>query len=446
MKPQTDSYHFSETSVTGKYGFECFQNQEDGNFYFHFNNEAGQAVLYSQPYKSARSRENAIQSVIANSPKPERFEVSDDKNNPYFIIKAGNHQAIGQSPTFSAVAEMEAAKKLLMVMDNPPIFEREEEIDAGTPQNAVPETQPATSQSSRSTFPTDLPRHSFSVKVYGEPLGVQITHVLTQNQATFQTLSGEKITEFIMSYLPEEWKQNFENALGNKMAAPPPTNQMTMPTSPEGNGHTLTGQNGNGKIAGTPATETAAGEDLPNPAQPKIVKQPSLDDVIVAFMNEDKGAKASKDFSPREVREMLRKTSLPPEPAPAENEVDAFIRNEKINPLVEASRTSNGEDVVDAMLRSKVDLREFVEGKQKKVSFNTDFLKGERPAPPPKISMVEEFINGKGTTVIFETYHEEEAIIGFSEILHTKLPDSTPASKKDVVDSFMRSANCGCSV
>ncbi len=435
MKPQTDIYHLNEASTSGKYGFECFQKEDDGSFYFHFNNEAGKAIFYSQSYKSARSRENAINSVITNAPKAERYEVSEGPDNFYFVLKAGNFQAIGQSPVFETKKEMETAKKLIMAMDNPPAFEREEKTSAIEDQQFSQKTA-AHGNGQTAQNPPDAPRQSYFVKVYpGEPLSVQITHVLTQSQKTFNTLSGDAIAEFINSFLPEEWKTNPEIAATGKSAAMAPIGLQSKAVE--------TGANRQREQASEESTEV---QDLPNPAQAIMEKQPSLDNVISNFMREEKTAVSSKEFSPRQVRELLRNATPEPIPVTVENEVDSFIKSGKPHPLVEASRVTLGDDVVMDLLQSKKDLGEFVVGKQKKVSFNTDFLKGKKEQPAPKVSTIEEFINGKGATVLIETFKEEDMKVSFSEVLSSSAKSSGDKSKNDAVENFMKSPNCACKV
>ncbi len=90
----TGKYELKKGS-TGKYGF----NLKAGN---------GQVILTSQRYESKSSAENGIASVQQNGPLEERFERRESiRNEPYFVLKAGNGQIIGTSEMYSSDSAME---------------------------------------------------------------------------------------------------------------------------------------------------------------------------------------------------------------------------------------------------------------------------------------------------------------------------------------------------
>ncbi len=77
---------------------------------FHFNLKAGngQVILTSQLYADKATAEEGIASVRANSPDDALYERRTSKNDePYFVLKAGNGQIIGQSEMYSGEAAME---------------------------------------------------------------------------------------------------------------------------------------------------------------------------------------------------------------------------------------------------------------------------------------------------------------------------------------------------
>ncbi len=77
---------------------------------FHFNLKAGngEIILTSETYESKAAAENGIASVRVNAPLDERFErKSSVKNEPYFVLKAANHEVIGRSEMYSSNAAME---------------------------------------------------------------------------------------------------------------------------------------------------------------------------------------------------------------------------------------------------------------------------------------------------------------------------------------------------
>jgi uncharacterized protein len=73
----------------------------------HFNLLAGngQIILQSEMYESKASALNGIESIKKNAGNADRFERLVSKSSkPYFVIKAGNHQVIGQSQQYESEA------------------------------------------------------------------------------------------------------------------------------------------------------------------------------------------------------------------------------------------------------------------------------------------------------------------------------------------------------
>ena len=82
-----------------------FEIKKAKNGQFHFNLKAsnGEIILTSEMYKAKRSAKNGIESVKKNAAIDGRFSklVSKSKK-PYFVLKAGNHQVIGQSEMYES--------------------------------------------------------------------------------------------------------------------------------------------------------------------------------------------------------------------------------------------------------------------------------------------------------------------------------------------------------
>lgn len=73
----------------------------------HFNLLAGngQVILQSEMYESKASAMNGIESIKKNAGMDERYDrLTSKSDKPYFVIKAGNHQVIGQSQMYESVA------------------------------------------------------------------------------------------------------------------------------------------------------------------------------------------------------------------------------------------------------------------------------------------------------------------------------------------------------
>lgn len=77
----------------------------DGQFQFVLKAGNGQTILVSERYKSMDSVRTGIASVQKNSPDAARYEKKVAKNGkPYFVLKAANHQIIGNSEMYDSEA------------------------------------------------------------------------------------------------------------------------------------------------------------------------------------------------------------------------------------------------------------------------------------------------------------------------------------------------------
>ena len=87
--------------MNGKY---VIQHAASSQFHWVLKAGNGESVLSSQLYNSKQSAETGIQSCRTNSSNDERFMrlVAKD-GKPYFVLKAGNGQTIGQSQMYATV-------------------------------------------------------------------------------------------------------------------------------------------------------------------------------------------------------------------------------------------------------------------------------------------------------------------------------------------------------
>ncbi|WP_319583117.1 YegP family protein [uncultured Pseudodesulfovibrio sp.] len=80
----------------------------DGQWMFNLKAGNGEIILTSERYTAKSGCDNGIASVQANSPLDERYERKEAKNGqPYFVLKAANHQVIGVSEMYSSKSAME---------------------------------------------------------------------------------------------------------------------------------------------------------------------------------------------------------------------------------------------------------------------------------------------------------------------------------------------------
>lgn len=81
------------------------KSAKSGQFHFNLLAGNGQIILQSEMYESKASALNGIESIKKNAGLEERYERLVSKSGkPYFTIKAGNHQVIGQSQMYESEA------------------------------------------------------------------------------------------------------------------------------------------------------------------------------------------------------------------------------------------------------------------------------------------------------------------------------------------------------
>ena len=84
--------------------FELYKDKA-GEFRFRLKAGNGETLLTGEGYKSKDGALNGIESVKKNAADPTRFEAKQAKSGkPYFVLKAANHQVIGQSEAYESAA------------------------------------------------------------------------------------------------------------------------------------------------------------------------------------------------------------------------------------------------------------------------------------------------------------------------------------------------------
>jgi uncharacterized protein len=92
------------------------------NDHFMFNLKAanGEIILTSETYTFKDAALNGIESVKTNSPHDEQYERrASASSQPYFVLKAKNHEVIGRSEAYSSGGAME--KGIQSVKKNGPV-------------------------------------------------------------------------------------------------------------------------------------------------------------------------------------------------------------------------------------------------------------------------------------------------------------------------------------
>ncbi len=88
--------------MTGKYELK---RTSDAQLMFNLIAGNGEVILTSERYTTKASAGNGVESVRTNSPLEERFERRDSTaDQPYFVLKAANHEIIGKSQMYSSAS------------------------------------------------------------------------------------------------------------------------------------------------------------------------------------------------------------------------------------------------------------------------------------------------------------------------------------------------------
>ena len=91
--------------MAGKFELKTAKN---GKFHFNLLAGNGQIILQSEMYESKAAAQNGIASIKKNAADDARYERKEAKNgSPFFVLKAGNNQVIGQSEQYSSKSGME---------------------------------------------------------------------------------------------------------------------------------------------------------------------------------------------------------------------------------------------------------------------------------------------------------------------------------------------------
>lgn len=94
--------------------FELYKDKA-GEFRFRLKAGNGENILASEGYKDKSSADNGIASVKKNAADKARFEVKESSSGkPYFVLKAANHQIIGQSQMYDSKDGCENGIKSVM--------------------------------------------------------------------------------------------------------------------------------------------------------------------------------------------------------------------------------------------------------------------------------------------------------------------------------------------
>jgi uncharacterized protein len=84
--------------------FEVYKDKS-GEFRFRLKAANGQNIFTGEAYSSKSAALNGVESVKKNAGDANRFEVKESSSGKsYFVLKAANHQVIGQSQMYESAA------------------------------------------------------------------------------------------------------------------------------------------------------------------------------------------------------------------------------------------------------------------------------------------------------------------------------------------------------
>ena len=90
-------------------GWYELSKSSDGQFRFVLKAGNAEIILTSELYHAKASAENGIASVQTNSPHDDRYERKTASNGKaYFVLKAANHQIIGNSQMYASDSSRDA--------------------------------------------------------------------------------------------------------------------------------------------------------------------------------------------------------------------------------------------------------------------------------------------------------------------------------------------------
>jgi uncharacterized protein YegP (UPF0339 family) len=101
-------YDFSLTSNSKKSGFEPLEIGKNTHRFL-YKDADGKALIFSRKFDTVSKRDKRIRQLIAVSKKTERFELIEENNSHYFILKACDQAKIARSKQFTNRASAEAA-------------------------------------------------------------------------------------------------------------------------------------------------------------------------------------------------------------------------------------------------------------------------------------------------------------------------------------------------
>lgn len=108
-------------------GSFVISKRKNGEFQFNLKAGNGQVILASEGYTTRAACDNGIESVRKNAADESKFDIKESKNGkPFFNLKAGNGQIIGNSEMYESMAACKNG--IASVMKNAPDADVKEDL------------------------------------------------------------------------------------------------------------------------------------------------------------------------------------------------------------------------------------------------------------------------------------------------------------------------------
>lgn len=201
------TYPLSQRSPAGNPGFELFKAKDDGLYYFHFNNDKGEAILFSQGYPTAKKRTATLNALRKRMLLKSSYVRKSQNGSCYFIVVNNPKEEIARSKTFETEKSRDLVIEKLQQGSIPEGATKKVELSPKKPgePNPAEENRSKASPKGASAPPA---RYRFNItfrKVADKaPLIGEIEFPISEGKSTFQGFDIDAIQQFITQHLPYE--------------------------------------------------------------------------------------------------------------------------------------------------------------------------------------------------------------------------------------------------
>ncbi len=202
---------------TPSYGFSTFF-KSNGLYYFQFNDDIGEPILFSYGYPSEKSRDHGMKMVAQNAIHEANYETFESgKGQFFFTLKSEANVELGRSRLFNSKEELEAkrdyfrkshADKALDQFKEPKLTTSSDQLASNSSIGIV---QKVVEQSKQEEKNGQMPRYKFSVIYYPDTGKWVVKPEFIPDSNQFESNNGKQIGDFLRSQLPSTQKGAYPN-------------------------------------------------------------------------------------------------------------------------------------------------------------------------------------------------------------------------------------------